>query len=72
MVIMDKNRIIKLYEEGYGLEYIINQLYYEKRRENKVINLEMKKIILITNDYTKKNAKEEVYKIIYEFVKNKA
>ncbi len=69
---MNKNRIIKLYENGYSLEYIINQLYYEKKRENKVINLEMKKIILITNDYTKKNAKEEVYKIIYEFVKNKA
>lgn len=69
---MDKNRIIKLYEEGYSLEYIINQLYYERKIENKVINLEMKKIILITNDYTKKNAKEEVYKIIYEFVKNKA
>lgn len=69
---MDKNRIIKLYKNGYSLEYIINQLYYEKKRENKVINLEMKKIILITNDYTKKNAKEEVYKIIYEFVKNKA
>lgn len=69
---MDRNRIIKLYEEGYSLEYIINQLYYERKRENKVINLEMKKIILITNDYTKKNAKEEVYKIIYEFVKNKA
>lgn len=69
---MNRNRIIKLYEEGYSLEYIINQLYYERKRENKVINLEMKKIILITNDYTKKNAKEEVYKIIYEFVKNKA
>ena len=69
---MDRNRIIKLYKEGYSLEYIINQLYYERKRENKVINLEMKKIILITNDYTKKNAKEEVYKIIYEFVKNKA
>lgn len=69
---MDRNRIIKLYEEGYSLEYIINQLYYERKIENKVINLEMKKIILITNDYTKKNAKEEVYKIIYEFVKNKA
>lgn len=69
---MDRNRIIKLYEDGYSLEYIINQLYYERKRENKVINLEMKKIILITNDYTKKNAKEEVYKIIYEFVKNKA
>lgn len=69
---MDKNRIIKLYEEGYSLEYIINQLYYERKIENKVINLEMKKIILITNDYTKKNAKEEVYKIIYEFVKDKA
>lgn len=69
---MDKNRIIKLYEDGYSLEYIINQLYYERKRENKIINLEMKKIILITNDYTKKNAKEEVYKIIYEFVKNKA
>lgn len=68
---MDKNRIIKLYEEGYSLEYIINQLYYERKRENKVINLEMKKIILITNDYTKKNAKEEVYKIIYEFVKDR-
>jgi|GEM_PF-4420637 hypothetical protein len=69
---MDRNRIIKLYKEGYSLEYIINQLYYERKRENKIINLEMKKIILITNDYTKKNAKEEVYKIIYEFVKNKA
>lgn len=69
---MDRDRIIKLYEEGYSLEYIINQLYYERKRENKVINLEMKKIILITNDYTKRNAKEEVYKIIYEFVKNKA
>ncbi len=69
---MDRNRIIKLYEEGYSLEYIINQLYYERKRENKVINLEMKKIILVANDYTKKNAKEEVYKIIYEFVKNKA
>lgn len=69
---MDKNRIIKLYKHGYSLEYIINQLYCERKRENKVINLEMKKIILITNDYTKKNAKEEVYKIIYEFVKNKA
>lgn len=69
---MNRDRIIKLYEEGYSLEYIINQLYYERKRENKVINLEMKKIILITNDYTKRNAKEEVYKIIYEFVKNKA
>lgn len=69
---MDRDRIIKLYKKGYSLEYIINQLYYERKRENKVINLEMKKIILITNDYTKKNAKEEVYKIIYEFVKNKA
>lgn len=69
---MDRDRIIKLYKEGYSLEYIIDQLYYERKRENKVINLEMKKIILITNDYTKKNAKEEVYKIIYEFVKNKA
>ena len=69
---MDKGRIIKLYEEGYSLKYIINQLYYERKKENRVINLKMKKIILITNDYTKKNAKEEVYKIIYEFVKNKA
>lgn len=69
---MDKSRIIKLYEDGYSLEYIINQLYYERKRENKIINLEMKKIILITNDYTKKNAREEVYKIIYEFVKDKA
>lgn len=69
---MDKNGIIKLYEDGYSLEYIINQLYYERKRKNKIINLEMKKIILITNDYTKKNAKEDVYKIIYEFVKNKA
>ena len=69
---MDKNSIIKLYENGYSLEYIINQLYYERKKENKIINLEMKKIILITNDYTKKNAKEEVYKIVYEFVKNKA
>lgn len=69
---MDKSRIIKLYENGYSLEYIINQLYYERKRKNKIINLEMKKIILITNVYTKKNAKEEVYKIIYEFVKDKA
>ena len=37
---MDRDRIIKLYKEGYSLEYIINQLYYERKRENKVINLE--------------------------------
>lgn len=69
---MSDNEIVDLYKEGYSIDYIINQLYYEKKRENKIINLEMKKIILITNDYSKRNAKEEVYKIIYEFVKNKA
>ena len=36
---MDKNRIIKLYEEGYSLEYIINQLYYERKTYKEKIKL---------------------------------
>lgn len=69
---MDKDRIVKLYVDGFSLNYIINKLCIERRKENKIVNLKMKKIILITNDYTKKDAEEEVYKVIYEFVKNKA
>lgn len=68
---MEEKEIIDLYKKGFSLDYIINKLYYIKKRENKIINLEMKKIILITNDFTKRNAKEEVYKIIYKYVKDK-
>lgn len=66
---MSDKEIISLYKKGYSLNYIVNRYYYIKIKENKIINLGMKKIILVTNDFTKKQAKEKVYKVIYNFVK---
>lgn len=66
---MSDKEIISLYKKGYSLNNIVNRYYYIKRKENKIINLGMKKIILVTNDFTKKQAKEKVYKVIYNFVK---
>lgn len=66
---MSDNEIVDLYKEGYSIDYIINRVYYSVKRENKVINLKMKKIILITNNFTRINAKEKVYKVIYDYVK---
>lgn len=66
---MSDKEIISLYKKGYSLNNIVNRYYCIKRKENKIINLGMKKIILVTNDFTKKQAKEKVYKVIYNFVK---
>ena len=68
---MDNNKIIDLYENGYSIDYIINKVYYDSKRENKVINLKMRKIILIDNNFTKTNAKEKVYKVVYDYVKKR-
>ena len=66
---MSDEEIINLYKEGFSLKSIVNRYYYIKRKENKVINLNMKKIILITNNFTKKDAEYKIYKVIYNFVK---
>lgn len=68
---MDNNKIIDLYENGYSIDYIINKVYYDNKRENKVINLKMRKIILVDNNFTKTNAKEKVYKVVYDYVKKR-
>ena len=68
---MDNNKIIDLYENGYSIDYIINKVYYDSKIENKVIDLKMRKIILIDNNFTKTNAKEKVYKVVYDYVKKR-
>lgn len=69
---MCKEDIIKLYKRGYSLEFIINEYYRSKKAEDKIVNLKMKKLIIITNNFTKKEAREKVYKIIYGFLQKEA
>lgn len=59
--------IVDLYKKGYSVDFIINKYYSSKRVDNKIINTQMKKIIVVTNDFTKKNSREHVYKTLYNF-----
>lgn len=65
---MNKSEIIELYKKGYSIDYIINNYYRSKKQDTKVINAQMKKIILITDDFTKEQARSEVYKTIYNII----
>ena len=68
---MESVDIMKLYEQGYSIDYIIKKIYLAKIKENKVINARTKKIILIENTIPKKDVSGHVYKIIYKNLKEK-
>ncbi len=63
---MEDNEIIKLYEQGHSINYIINKCYKADLRENKVINLhDKRRIIVINNKILKDNVRGRVYRLIY-------
>ena len=63
---MEDNEIIKLYEQGHSINYIINKCYNADLRENKVINLhDKRRIIVINNKILKDNVRGRVYRLIY-------
>lgn len=63
---MEDNEIIKLYDQGHSINYIINKCYKADVRENKVINLhDKRRIIVINNKILKDNVRGRVYRLIY-------
>lgn len=63
---MEDNEIIKLYDQGHSINYIINKCYKADLRENKVINLhDKRRIIVINNKILKDNVRGRVYRLIY-------
>lgn len=71
MIKLDSKDVIDLYKQGYSIDYIINKFYRLEKRENKVINLKMRKIIMITNNVTKENMRTKIYNILYGYLKGK-
>lgn len=69
MIKLDSKDVIDLYKRGYSIDYIINKFYRLEKQENKVINLNMRKIIMITNNVTKENMRTKIYNILYGYVK---
>lgn len=63
---MEKSKIIKMYNKGYSIKYIIDMYYkeYKKDRINLISYPNGRKII-ITDSVTKEEIKKEVYNIIY-------
>lgn len=67
---MTSENVLRLYKQGYSIDYIINQYYLSKKKENKIINLRTRKIILVETRVKKSDVRGEVYKIIYAYIKN--
>lgn len=64
---MNKETIIKMYNQGYSIKYIIDMYYREEKRDTiKYIKSQNWKKIIITDNVTKEEIGKEVYKIIYE------
>lgn len=66
---MTSENILDLYKQGHSIDYIIQQCYRSKTRENKIINFQTRRIICIQNDIKKSDVRGYVYKIIYSEIK---
>lgn len=62
---MENADIIRLYKQGYSIDYIVNQYYISKKNENKIINMKARKIILLESYIKKSDLRGQVYRIIY-------
>lgn len=68
---MCESRIISLYEKGFSINYIIDDIYYREKTKNySFYNLGNKKVLICTNDNTKMKVRGEVYKILYNYIQN--
>lgn len=65
---MTEKDVVKLYEEGKSIDYIIDKYYKEARKPVKVVNTYSRSIIYIHNDTIKKsNVRGLIYNIIYNY-----
>lgn len=68
---MDSRDVIGLYEKGYSIDYIVNELYRSKKKENySFYNYNNKKVLICFKDITKGQCRGEVYKILYNYIQN--
>jgi len=67
---MNNIEVIKLYNEGHSIDYIINEYYKKKKRGTiKIINCPNGRKIILNENITKENCKGEVYQILYKHIK---
>lgn len=63
---MDSRDVIELYEKGFSIDYIINEFYRSKKKDNySFYNFDNRKVLICFNTVKKKECKGEVYKILY-------
>lgn len=63
---MEQDKIIKMYNEGYSIKYIIDMYYKDyKKGRIKLISCPNGRKIIITDNVTKEEIRKEVYHIIY-------
>lgn len=68
---MDSRDVVDLYKKGFSIDYIVNEFYRSKKVENySFYNFNDKKVLICFKDTTKAACKGEVYKILYEYIKN--
>lgn len=68
---MDEGRIINLYEKGFSIKYIIDDVYYREKGQNySFYNFGNRKVLIFTNNITKTKIRGEVYKILYNYIQN--
>lgn len=68
---MDESRIISLYEKGFSINYIVDEVYCRRKAQNySFYNFGNRKILICTNDISKAKIRGEVYKILYNYIQN--
>ena len=68
---MDESRIISLYEKGFSINYIIDEVYCRRKAQNySFYNLGKSRILICSTDITKTKIRGEVYKILYNYIQN--
>lgn len=68
---MDEERILELYEKGFNVDYIINDIYYRNKAQNySFYNFGNRKVLICTNNVTKAKIRGEVFKILYNYIQN--
>lgn len=62
--------IVKLYEKGYSIDYIVNVYYRDKKKNsNDVVSYLDNRILIIKRDTLKKSdCKHDVEKFIYNYL----
>lgn len=68
---MDSKDVVYLYKKGHSVNYIVNEFYRSKRKDNySFYNFNNKKVLICFKEITKTQCRGEVYKILYNYIQN--